>query len=205
MKKICKICNNEFEASRSQKTCSTKCSDINKGIYIKNRPTNNRLKYELKMEERSKELGLPKHYIKTYGYEFLKENTLVLETIKLQQLMTGKKDIPEEVKDIRKNARVTPKEINRRNFKPTVRTCKICGGEYTGIGPKKTCSDICSDKLKKETVIKSRERYKGVKWNINPIKQKESYEIRWMRIKSVSLWFNITTREAKQLLTKKTK
>lgn len=203
--KNCRVCGNEFFAVRSSVTCSKECSDSNKRNRNKDSLKRGNINFRLKCDEYSKEIGLPSHYVRTYGIKFLKDNPSVVETLKISHLLIGKKNIPDYVVELRRSARKTPSECNREKFVPKVRQCKICNSDYTGRGSQKTCSDKCSSELNKRTIELNRERNKGKVYKRDKEKQKINYEKRWSEISRLAKERGITTREAKKLLSNKNK
>ena len=95
MKNICIICGKEFILNiHNQKCCSIECRKIHRNNRTRN------INYNKEIE-----LGLPKEYIRLYGYDFLKNNPVVLESVKLIQQLIGHKNIPIEIKESRLNNR----------------------------------------------------------------------------------------------------
>jgi hypothetical protein len=205
MKKRCKICSSQFEAVRSAVTCSKECSAENKRINKKVKPS--REGYKNKILKVSEQLGLPKYYVKQYSAQFLLDNPLIVESLKIQYFMTGQlTDLPQEIVEIRKRARKTPLECNREKFVPKVRKCKICGGDYTarytGSGGLKTCSDKCADELRVRTIEANRLRNKGKKYNVDKEKARAYYEKTWAIVNQIAKERGVTTREARKLMVK---
>ena len=147
----CIICNKQYDKNNNKKTCSNECSKLLRISY-------NNL-YKNKISNMADELGVQTYFITTYGYYFLKENPIVLETLKISHLISGRVGVPNEVMTIRKNARITPAESNRNNHKWKVRKCKVCDKDYTGKPPVKTCSNECSITLRKQTNKKCWNRF----------------------------------------------
>jgi predicted nucleic acid-binding Zn ribbon protein len=143
MKSTCVICDSQYEKNSNKKTCSNECSKLLRKFYNKS--------YKDKVYEMANELGVQPYFITTYGYYFLKENPIVLDTLKISHLISGRVGVSNEVMAMRKNARITPAESNRNKHKWKVRRCKICDKDYIGIPPVKTCSTECSLILRKET------------------------------------------------------
>lgn len=208
MKSNCIVCNKEFDKIRHAKTCSKECSNENKIRYKKSDRVKDRAKeinknYKNSIKNDAEQLGLPCWVVIKYTPSFLFENPEVVATLKVAHLLTGRKDIPDEVKEIRKQSRVTPAEIARRKFVPKVRQCKICNSDYTGPGPQKTCSDKCSEDLNQRTIRANRERNKGKVYVRNKVKDRMRYEETYAKIRELAKSMGITTREARKQLVKK--
>lgn len=197
MIKNCIVCNTEFDAKGSSKSCSKVCSKSRHKITCSRNKAKLRDNYKRLMKNRSDEIGLPTHYIDNYGYEFLKENKEVLDALKVIHMMTGRfKGLPEEVVNARINARKTWRDAKKKE--PKIRQCKICNSDYTGRGGIKTCSNKCSIELRNLTISKNRERHKG-KYIRDKETKRMDYIKRWNKIKAISLEMGITTREARKV------
>jgi predicted nucleic acid-binding Zn ribbon protein len=200
MKKNCKICGNEFEAVKSAKTCSDECSDVNKKNRKQSIPS--REKYRNTVKERSIELSLSQNVISEYGYDFIKSNPLVYESLLLQKNLSGRKFLSPEVKEARDNARVKPMDIYYRKEHITIKQCLVCGGDFRAIGLTKTCSDVCgSEMIKKNAAIGSKKWAKDPK-NKESVKasKKKSDDKRYELIKQIAKECNTTTRDARNIL-----
>lgn len=144
MKSNCIWCGIEYDKIKNIKTCCKEHSLLYKEKYLVSEKRKQLLKLNHKvnydrMKLKSEELGVPIHIIYTYGYSFLKENTLVLEALKIAQLMVGKKNIPEDVKLARKKLRIKSIDIYNRNKKPTYIKCVICGDLFIRKARRKCC------------------------------------------------------------------
>jgi hypothetical protein len=200
--KKCVICGCEFIAIKSAVTCSKVCSDINK----RNRKpsVNSKLNYTNKLKDQSLELQLPRYIIKEYGYDFIKSNKEVLDSLLLMHAMSGRLRIPEEAKQARLNARVTPTQISKRKLTergPIVGKCAICGKDIVVIGKTKTCdSDECkqtlyhrNDKVYKDKYMSNEDN--RIKHNI---KVSEYYPARYAKFCEEAKAMNMTHREYKK-------
>ena len=98
----CIICGKEFLKKTSDITCSSECHKQNdknlKSEYNKIYP---KVRY-IWLLNKAKELNITPYYLQEYGYNFLKENPEVLETLKILNNFTCHTNIPEDIREARK-------------------------------------------------------------------------------------------------------
>lgn len=157
--KQCKHCGEDFTSHTSSTICSDECrKDRYKPIKDKcNRNLSNKTK------KYSEKWGISISVINRYTIPFLEENPEVLKVLQVSNLLTGRTNVPSEIKEIRSKVsrNTNPKKYYNYVKKELVPiNCKVCEEEFTPSNIRNVCcSDECRLKNRRSIMNKSQKKY----------------------------------------------